>query len=145
MSVSSIPYYRPHSHHLERTSRHGLERIQLVVVPASVRGTGNEPVAAVVRDDHSVRLERPENHLCARREGRDVEARLEPHAHAHWWPVGARVGAREVPGGGDVRVPRMRYREAQRMENGPTLYDFVVAHQTRKDGEPRGVSRRPTS
>src|SRR4051812_9350076 len=52
-------------------------RDEFVIVPALVGRAGDVPVRAVVRDEHAVRLHRPQDHLQVRREAANRETRLE--------------------------------------------------------------------
>src|SRR5581483_3569765 len=59
----------------ERGTGDRLELIEVVVVPARIGRTGDEPVRPVVGIDQSVLLERDEDHARLTRESRDVVAR----------------------------------------------------------------------
>ena len=100
------------------------------------------PVRAVVGEDHPVRLQRLEHDPRLLREARDVDARLQPHAQAHRRQ--RRVGRvrRVVPRGVDVRLPRPRRGEAQRVVDDAAR-DLVVAREPGEDRQPGGVGRRP--
>lgn len=47
-----------HFYHLEVMPLDTLESVQRIIVPAGVRCAADEPVAAVVRDDHTILLQR---------------------------------------------------------------------------------------
>ena len=113
-----------------------------VVRPVRVRRAGDVPGRAVVGEDHPVHLQRLEHDARLRRELRDVDARLQPHAQAHRRQRRARRARREVPRGIDVRAPRPRRGEAERVVDH-------AAPRPRPSARGRGRSaarrRRPTS
>src|SRR6266699_220171 len=57
--------------------------IEVVVVPARVGRAGDEPVRAVVGDDHSVLLQCGEDHLRLRARAGEREARVQAQPKAH--------------------------------------------------------------
>ena len=121
---------------------HGLERVQLAVVPALVGRARHEPVPAVVGEEHAVLLEAVEDDARLRRERARVEGRLEPHAHPHGRAVGAAVARGPVRRRSDVRAAGLHGREAQRMADRAAADDLVVADEPREHGEARRVRRR---
>ncbi len=118
-----------------------LQRVQVRVVPPRVGRAGHEPVAAVVGDDHPVALHRGQDHPRLRRERRDVERGLEPHAHAHRRAVGARVAARVV------RSPARRTPGASARREPQRVADLARVRRPRRSARGRGRSaarrRRP--
>ena len=57
-----IRHHRRWVDELEVGSVEALQPVQVVVVPATVRGAGDEPRGAVVGDDPAVTLQRPQDH-----------------------------------------------------------------------------------
>ena len=102
----------------------------------------DEPVAAVVGDDHPVLLERVEHDARLAGERRHVEARLESQAQPHRREVGVGARRRVVRRRVQIGLLRLRHREAQRVVD-VTARHLVVADETREDREPGGVGRRP--
>ena len=91
----------------EVVARQPAERVEVVVRPVRVRRAGDVPGRAVVGEDHPVDLQRLQHDAGLRRELRDVDARLQPHAQAHRRERRARRVRREVPRGIDVRAARL--------------------------------------
>src|SRR4051812_12413178 len=69
--------------HLEVRALHLAERVELVVVPASVRRAGDVPGRPVVREDHPVALERHQHGARLLWEAAHVEARFQAQALPH--------------------------------------------------------------
>lgn len=92
-----------------------LHLVQIVVVPAVVRDPGEEPVAAVVSQQHPEVLERPQDDLIGGREPVDVDVGLEPEAlpHRRRILIGGRTGL--VACRPDVCLLGQRGREAEGM------------------------------
>ena len=59
------------------------EGVENLIIPAMVRGAGDLPVAAVIRQDHAVGLKAFENDLDRWRKAADVVSAFESHPHAH--------------------------------------------------------------
>src|SRR3712207_8954232 len=63
--------------------RSRLQGSELLVVPARVRRAADEPVAAVVGDEHAVALQRPGHDPRLAREPADPDAALQPRSEEH--------------------------------------------------------------
>src|SRR6185436_7805810 len=96
-------------------SWNGLHLVQIVVIPAGVRGSGDEPVRAIVRYKHSVLLQRRQNDFRSAGEAGKVIASLESHSQTHRWCVWIGVAAGVVSGGVDVGSLRGLHCETHRM------------------------------
>src|SRR5215218_8966135 len=83
-------------HHLEGAAGDPLQLVQVLVVPAAVAGSGEEPVGAVVGNDQAVALHRQGNGLRRAAELAEAVAGREAQAQAH------RRGARRVGVAGAV-------------------------------------------
>src|SRR5688572_9005799 len=70
------------SDHFERARRNGGQRTHLGVVPVRALAA-DRPVASVVRHDHPVLLERPENDERSTPEAGEVEAGLQANPETH--------------------------------------------------------------
>jgi hypothetical protein len=116
-----------------------MQRVQLVVVPAAVRRSGDVPVGPVVGHDQPVDLHRAGDPAGLEGEAGDVDARLQAQPLAHPRQVGIRVVGGEVAGGPDEGPPAAGDRHAQR------VVDPAGASQQREDGEPGGVRRGPAA
>src|SRR6478672_8029817 len=102
-----------HLDDLEVASAHLREIVEVIVAPPRVGRAAQIHVGPVVRHEHAVLLECLQDDLIRWREAGDVEARLEPYAHAHRREVHARLRPRRMPRRSDVRLSRARATEAQ--------------------------------
>lgn len=129
--------------HLEGRARDRGQLAQNLVVPALVRDAGDEPVGAVVREDHPVALEcdQDDAHRLGEAGERVVRPQAQALAHPRRVGVGRRAGLvarRPDPG----QVARHRDREAQRVPDLAGL-DFLEAREPGQKGQPRGVGGGP--
>ncbi len=101
------------------------------------------PAAPVVGEDHSVGLERLEDHLYLGRIAGSGERGLEAHAHAHRWQARGCAGARVVPCRRDESLLRARAGEAHRVIEDATFHRLIVAHEPWKHRQPCSIRRGP--
>ena len=118
--------------------------MQRVVVPAVIGRARKVPRRSIVRENHSVLLQRPQDYLHIRREPRYIDGRLQPETLPHGRIVHAGQTGSFVPAGPDVGVARLRHGEADGMQNLARRH-FVVAHQARKNRQTGGIGRGPSS
>src|SRR5689334_9119353 len=98
---------------------HSSQSVELVFGPGWIWSAGDVPVSAVVRHEHTVLLQGPENHLRALRKSRDIKVRPEPHAHTHWWQIRIHCLTCKMRGGRNVSPSSAANRESQRVPNLP--------------------------
>ncbi len=127
---------------LEGAGRHLLELVDECARPRRISRAPEIPVRAVVGQDQAVLLHRPEDDLGLGREGRDVEARLQPETGAHRGEVGIVGRARGVARRPDEGIVRRVGRHADGVGDAARLH-LVVAQEPRQDRQPGGVRRRP--
>src|SRR5258706_15587458 len=89
-----------HFDYFEIVAFNPFEGLEFGVVPAGVGGTGDEPVAAVVCNDHAVALEGGQDDLGGRWEARGVVVGFEADADAHGGELGVVAATGPVAGGG---------------------------------------------
>src|SRR3954453_6517384 len=87
----------------ERLAGHGLQLVEVRVVPLRGRGAGDVPGAAVVGDDHPVGLQRLEDHERLPVEMSERVARLQAQAQSHRREGGGVGRGSAVSGEGKVR------------------------------------------
>src|SRR5580658_9306973 len=77
-----------HLHHLKIRPMNMLQHLDLRVVPTRVRRTAEKPASPVIRQDHSILLQRLKDYLRRGRISADVNRGLEPYTHPHRRQVG---------------------------------------------------------
>src|SRR5205823_8969802 len=88
-------------HHFESVSGHGLELIEVLVVPPRIGCSSNKPVGAVIGDEHTILFESCENDLGRSGETRNVIARFKAQTQSHRRRIGIGVAAGVMSGGVD--------------------------------------------
>ncbi|MEA2417227.1 MAG: hypothetical protein QOI58_3884 [Thermoanaerobaculia bacterium] len=118
----------------------GKRRVEDVVVPARVVRSAHIQVAAVVGDDQAVGLHRLENAAYRFGIAGNVLRRFQAQARAHRQCAVRRSGAVRTRENVAVRVTNG---DAKRVADRNAAVHLVVADQSRKDRQPRGVGARP--
>jgi hypothetical protein len=127
---------------VEIGSGDGAELVEVGVVPSRVRCTGDIHGRAVVGEDEAVFFHGVEDDLIGGGESGDIEAGFEAKTRAHRQSGGVARGGgpvgswRSEPGAGILQC------ETNRVMDGAGG-DFVVADESREDGEPGGVGAGP--
>ena len=134
--------HRSGVHRLEGRARHRLELVEVGVVPLAVGGAGQEPVRAVVGDEHAVGLEALQDDPGRAVVAAQVEGRLQPEPGAHRRDVRIGGGAGLVGGRADVAALGGGHGEPQRVVDVAGQH-LVAADQAGQDRQPGGVGRGP--
>src|ERR1044072_36985 len=130
------------AHDLEGAAGDPLQLAQVLVVPAPVAAAAEEPVGAVVGDDHPVALQRFGYDPGAAAEAAEAVAGLEAQPHSHRRGAGAGCVAGAVGGGVDPGVAGALEGDPDRVVEA-AVGDLVVADEAGEDRQPGGVGRGP--
>ena len=121
----------------------GAKIVKVRIVPARVRGAGDVHGRTVVGKDEAVFFHGLENDLIGGGEGRDIEAGLETETRAHGRSGGVGGGGGSPVGGGRSESSTgILQCETDRVIDG-ACGDFIVANESREDGETGGVGAGP--
>src|SRR5579871_1320539 len=134
---------RPRVHDLEVAPLDLPDLREPLLVPARVGGARDEPVRAVVGDDHPVLLESVQDDLDLLGEARHVDLRLEPDPEPHGRKARVRAPAREVAGRAYVAALRLLHGEPESVLDRSLGHGLVVADEAGEDREAGGVGRGP--